>query len=207
MAATTFFTEVLGRDEILQKNNETLTFELKTVCLFCWGSESCEVANIIKVDEYVLIEAGMDKKSYIRNGLTLCATCHTAFDRLRIYVDCTEEEKCEMIVRVVDSSNHLSSVKGAPNLIPVTEDGKLLIQIPMSDPSTLPSRVALSMHRRACLIWQMAGGTEPEDIYYDSEEEDNDKEGDKYEKPFETIHQQITKWNANVPYNSKELNH
>ncbi len=66
-----------------------------------------------------------------------------------------------------------------PNLVPMTEDGKILVQIPSlanneEHKYDQPSRVALSMHRRACLIWNMAGGADPTDL--DSEDDDYEEQ-------------------------------
>ena len=144
----------------------------KHACLFCWDSDSVQAAHIIaqKATPYIanaLAQANVQLNSP-QNGLSLCIRCHNVFDQLKKYVEFNGDRILLKVVNDPFQENHDRdrrikdlAMRNVSNFygLPVTEeDGEIVVYIPSEDVTLYPSHAALELHRRACLIWRMAGG-------------------------------------------------
>jgi hypothetical protein len=169
------------------------------VCLFCWDVKEIEGAHIIAqktipiaYDENSLLQrAGLTQKHQVQNGLLLCNKCHSQFDKLLLYVDVVDDK---LVLKVVNQTNDptdgnwqsmmdrlryaregelriQNNVACKDGRVAVESDGEMALYFVHDNPSILPNRDALDFHKAACLIWRMAGGAEPDEDEYCSDDE------------------------------------
>ena len=173
--------------------------ERDAVCLFCWEMSNCEAAHIIakkniaiEYDESSILQrAGLIHKHQVQNGFLLCKNCHNQYDLLKRYVDAVDDK---LVVKVVSESNDLDSEKPKirdkntrkleadrkfyeqdwiliDNRKAVEPNEEMALYFVGKNPNQLPNRNALEFHKTACLIWRMAGGSEPDEEYCSDDEE------------------------------------
>jgi hypothetical protein len=121
---------------------------------------------------------------------------------LKRYVDVVDGK---LVVRIVNESNDLGSYKHKmwyqisrrlkgerdfsekywiliDNRKAVESNKEMALYFVENDQTILPNRNALEFHKTACLIWRMAGGSEPDeeycsdDDYYDDDDDDDDEQ-------------------------------
>jgi hypothetical protein len=170
------------------------------MCLFCWDDSALKATTIfsqndVNNDEASLFKrAGLTQKHQVENGLLLCIKCAFQFHKLKRYVDVVDEK---LVVKVVNQTNdprnmlhqkwldvkhkiklyRENEIRFKSNLtckdgrVAVEPDGEMALYFVQNNPSILPNRTALDLHKRACLIWRMAGGAEPDDDEYCSDDE------------------------------------
>jgi hypothetical protein len=142
----------------------------------------------------LLQRAGLSQKHQVENGLLLCQICHSQFDLLLLYVDVVDDK---LVVKVVNQANDphnilhqqwldskdkirldreneiifKSNLACKDGRVAVETNGEMALYFVLNDPSILPNRVALEFHKASCLIWRMAGGAEPDEDEYCSDDE------------------------------------
>ena len=137
------------------------------------------------------MRAGLTQKHQVQNGLLLCIKCHSQFDKLKIYVDVVDDT---LVVKLVNETKDKTSIKhkeweqnvrvlkgtrmvfqenwiDIDNRQAVESNGEMALYFVQTDPNYLPNRSALEFHKTACLIWKMAGGAEPIDDEYCSDDD------------------------------------
>ena len=137
-----------------------------------------------------LKQAGLIQKHQIQNGLLLCKICHAEFDLLKRYIDVVNDK---LVLKVVNVANDETSDqylewkdivddlkvmrtgredkwKYIDNRKAVEPTGEMALYFIENNPSQLPNRKALEFHKIACLIWRMAGGSEPDEEYCSDDE-------------------------------------
>ena len=165
------------------------------VCLFCWDSIQCQAAHIVaqkdvpfQYDEPSLFErTGLRQKHQVQNGLLLCIKCHAEFGALKRYVDVVDDMLVLKVINKTPNENEPSYLQMIDILISnrvvnskymntsrkaVESNGEMGLYFLKNDPSQLPNRKALEFHKAACLIWQRAGGAEPEHEYCPDDNDD-----------------------------------
>ena len=164
-------------------------------CLFCCRERNLHASHIIAQKNaflpnhpLLLQRAGISQIHAIENGLLLCSFCHPMFDNLLMYVDCEEDRMIIQFVNKTDNAqdalwnNRYQDLRDArrrwctffiqDGRVPEDDDGQMRLWFFQNSPKLLPSRVALDLHKRACLIWRLAGGADPdvdEECYIDEE--------------------------------------
>ena len=146
----------------------------------------------IEYDESPILQrASLIHKHQVQNGLLLCKNCHNQYDLLKRYVDIVDEK---LVFKVVNESNDSNDLKSKKHLIwldaidrikksregeigsrmnLVCKDGRtaagnydeMVLYFVENNPNILPNRKALEFNKTACLIWRMAGGSEPDEEY------------------------------------------
>lgn len=166
------------------------------VCLFCWTPWECEVAHIIAQKNIrfaqncasVMQEASLKYIHQVQNGLYLCSVCHGRFDKLGVYIDVQEpgrfvvrtvptEEPHKSFSRNIEGNrkNYLIDYPGRET----SDDWQRQIWFKSDDTSTYPNVTALEFHKRACLIWEMAGGADVDLLgVYESDDDVGDAGAD-----------------------------
>ena len=165
------------RDKILSRDK---------LCLFCWESDVDVLYNthIIKYipmayeSMSILTKAGLNDEHQGQNGILLCITCHHRFDYLFNYIDVVDDK---FVVKVVHETGepgktHIDwernieffkrmrtlhqkySTTNIDNRKAVELNDEIALYFVENDPEIQPNRYALEFHKRACLIWRMAGG-------------------------------------------------
>jgi hypothetical protein len=161
-------------------------------CLSCWREDGCHAAHIIaqknsivsSVPESSLFtKAGLTSTHQVQNGLLLCSSCHAQFNRLTFYIEFaddkfilkvvnfavkdTKDREWERALREIQALRHVSKDylldTGMRDV--VNSDGEMGVFFMSTDTASFPNNIALDYHKAACLIWQMAGGAEPEEEF------------------------------------------
>ena len=183
-----------------ERTHSDLKRDLKkrdVVCLFCWAPKGLEAAHIIAQkpvsvahnEHSILKRAGLENKHQVQNGLLLCKGCHDEFDKLKQYVDVSDDR---LVVKVVNETNDprneywlydvrkievlrsLSLGRWTDGRRPVETNGDVAIYFAPGAPiGLLPNRTALEFHKAACKIWQMAGGAESDEEYCPDDDDDD----------------------------------
>lgn len=194
------------------------TLEVRDVwCLFCWDSLYLRATHILSqklssfnTHETLTSMAGISEMHHLQNGLLLCVKCHLCFDDLTFYVDSTDEQN-RMLFKAVNPTDddtytpwqlrtrsvQYSRLANQPDFtdgrVPTDEDGEMRLWFANTEENTLPSKLALDLHKRACLIWRMAGGADPDDA--DSCDLDDDYSP---AAPQDDLKDRIITWNSTV---------
>ena len=201
-----------------RKQFKKALIERDGVCLVCWleDFDIIKTAHIIPqgsdfiISEYVkklMKDAGIHSMNQVQNGLLLCPNCYSSFDKLNHYIDYVD---MKLVVKVVNYSNDpsnwemrmncLKAIRDinkkylTDNRIAVENNGEMALYFNINNQELQPSIIALEMHKRACLIWRMAGGYESDDEEIDEDESD----------PVIQKEEMIIKWIASVDKLSSE---
>jgi hypothetical protein len=129
-------------------------------------------------------DAGIHSINQAQNGLLLCPNCYASFDKLNHYIDYVDKK---LVVKVVNYSNDPSNWEMRMDCLKAKRD--------INKKYLTDNRIALEMHKRACLIWRMVGGYESDDEEIDEDESD----------PVFQKEEMIIKWIASVDKLSSEV--
>ena len=185
-------------------------------CLFCWNPEYPQFAHILAQKNRflgnigtLLERIGISDINAVQNGLSLCLNCHNLFNRLQVYVEADQDR---LLVKFVNQTNGPSNLhpsrfhtrmrsarlfepsKSHPEEDAVDHDGELRVVFVDDETKFLPSRAALELHKKACLIWRMAGGADEEEL--DEFDDFNDHFAPAV--PSKDIMDRVREWTSNV---------
>ena len=149
-------------------------------CLFCWSSRPLRGAHIIKDIKMAyepssyLSRIGISDIHQVQNGLLLTENYQGEFDSLECYVDAINDK---LVFKVVNATNDINNqdwideieiVKYFRRILlkfsnrqAVDANGEMALYFVNENLVMQPNREALEYHKRACLVWRMAGGLEP----------------------------------------------
>ena len=155
------------------------------ICLFCWqdiglnGAHILAQKNVFRPDiDSLFASTEISHIHSVQNGLLLCSICHGLFDALSMYV---EDNGDRMLVKYVNPTHDPKNqqwCRRMENLVkdrqgrlwrildirsPMDSDGGMRLWFASRDKRLRPSVAALELHKRACMIWRLAGGAESED--------------------------------------------
>jgi hypothetical protein len=137
----------------------------------------------------MLAKCDINDMHHITNGLQLCSNCQGQFDSFKVFVEVsetdhffipsvnlndTEQVRQEYYLRARRKRENVVEPDKGATLQELCSLGKLELPGSPSNqppkPEELPNKLALKYHKAACLIWQMAGGADPEE---DSDDEES----------------------------------
>ncbi|OAJ37694.1 hypothetical protein BDEG_21690 [Batrachochytrium dendrobatidis JEL423] len=126
----------------------------------------------------ILLRSGLTQKHQIQNGLLLCIKCHDQFGKLRQYVDVVDDKLVIKVINDLTSDKHKKWIETIEDLKvirrtrqkrwidnrqTVESNSEMTLYFIHNNPTRLPNRNALELHKTTCLIWCMAGGVESDD--------------------------------------------